>query len=100
MKSCQFLFTSISPFSRKKVYGGEMQLKRKIKNILLLIISILLCLILLESAIRVYSIFFFPRMMVLDGVLGWRHAINTKKTFMNEYGEKILVVQNANGYRG
>src|SRR5712692_6461035 len=23
MKSCRFLFTSISPFSRKKVYGGE-----------------------------------------------------------------------------
>src|SRR5262249_33905807 len=80
--------------------GADMKLKRKIKNIPLLIISIFLCLILLEFATRVYSILFFPRMMVLDDVLGWRHEINAKKTFINEYGEKILVVQNANGHRG
>ena len=28
MKSCLFLFNSMSPFSRKKVYGGEAVVNR------------------------------------------------------------------------
>jgi len=32
MKSCLSLFNSMSPFSRKKVYGGEMQQKGMSSN--------------------------------------------------------------------
>ena len=30
MKSCRFLFNSMSPFSRKKVYGGETEQQEQV----------------------------------------------------------------------
>lgn len=66
----------------------------------LLIASVLLSLLLLEVGVRIYAVMFFPRMMELDDRLGWRHAKDSKKTFVNEFGEKVLVVQNAYGNRG
>jgi hypothetical protein len=39
-------------------------------------------------------------MMVLDDKLGWRHASDASKTFVNEFGENVLVRQNAHGHRG
>lgn len=56
--------------------------------------------VLLEIGLRVYSLFFFPKMMVLDEKLGWRHAANVRRVFVNEYGESALVIQNAHGHRG
>lgn len=59
------------------------------------IVSILL----LEGSIRIYSTLAFPKMMVIDDALGWRHASNAERFFTNEYGQKILVVQNKYGFR-
>ncbi|MGI9305288.1 MAG: SGNH/GDSL hydrolase family protein [Gammaproteobacteria bacterium] len=59
-----------------------------------------LSLLLLEGAVRVYSALYFPKMMVLDDTLGWRHASGREKTFINEYGESVLVRQNSYGFRG
>jgi len=58
------------------------------------------CLLSLEAAIRVYSFWFFPRMMVLDDRLGWRHAGGVRKRFTNEDGEAVTVIQNSYGHRG
>src|SRR5437899_11369763 len=77
-----------------------MRINATAKNCLLLVVSLAICLLLLELGLRVYSAFFFPKMMVLDDKLGWKHAVNLRKTFANENGEKILVVLNAHGHRG
>lgn len=71
-----------------------------VKNLLLAVVSLLVCGIFLELGLRLYSAFFFPKMMVLDDKLGWKHAANVEKVFANEAGEKIRVVQNAHGHRG
>jgi hypothetical protein len=54
----------------------------------------------LEGFVRVFSLIFYPKMMVLDDRLGWKHARNVEKTYVNEYGKEILVRQNAYGHRG
>lgn len=70
------------------------------KAIVLVIASLLASLLLLELAIRFYSALAFPKMMVLDERLGWKHAKSREKVFVNEYGQKARVVQNAHGNRG
>lgn len=71
-----------------------------IKAGVLLCAALGVCLLVLEGATRVYSALFFPRMMVLDDHLGWRHATNVQKRFVNEWGEHALVTQNRYGHRG
>lgn len=58
------------------------------------------CLLLLEVGVRLYSALAFPKMMVLDEVLGWRHASNASKVFVNEDGTRARVVQGRHGHRG
>src|SRR5262245_28459975 len=70
------------------------------KHAALFVCSLVVCLLVLEGAIRVYSAFWFPRMMQLDDQLGWKHTPNVSKEFKNELGERITVVQNAYGHRG
>jgi len=53
-----------------------------VKNAVTAILAIVALLLLLEVAVRVYTGFFVARMMMLDGRLGWRHAINSTKTFV------------------
>ena len=65
-----------------------------------MVISVIICAVVLELGLRTYSTFFFPKMMVLDDRLGWKHAANVKKTFVNDFGERSLVIQNAHGQRG
>lgn len=70
------------------------------KAVLALTFSLIASVVLLELGLRVYSAFFFPKLMVLDEKLGWKHAANVRKVFVNEYGERALVAQNAHGRRG
>lgn len=56
--------------------------------------------LLLEGGLRLFSAIWYPKMMILDEQLGWRHARNVSKVFTNEDGTKALVVQNGNGHRG
>jgi lysophospholipase L1-like esterase len=76
------------------------QLRRIVTGTTLFLLSMLLVFLLLEIGLRIFAANFFPRMMVLDDKLGWRHAASVRKTFVNEDGERILVVHNAYGYRG
>ncbi len=69
-------------------------------NAVLVVFSLIISAVLLEIALRVYAGLAFPKMMVLDDGLGWRHAANVSKTFENEFGEAVLVVQDADGHRG
>src|SRR5262245_7562821 len=62
--------------------------------------SFVVSLLLLEGTVRVYLAIVAPKMMVLDAKLGWRHAANVGRTFVNEDGEAVRVSQNANGHRG
>lgn len=77
-----------------------MRLSNRIKNAITLVASLLMCAPLGEVGLRVYSAFFFPKMMVLDDKLGWRHERSVSKVFVNEQGKKSLVVQNTHGHRG
>lgn len=70
------------------------------KRIFLLLGSLVVCAAVLELGIRIYSIAFFPKMMIVDDVLGWKHAGDREKTFQNEFGEPVLVRQNERGHRG
>jgi hypothetical protein len=70
------------------------------KNLSLMALSLVVVTILLELAVRGYSHFAFPKMMEVDDRLGWRHAANREKTFVNELGEPILMRQNNHGLRG
>ena len=70
------------------------------KSFVVVLFSIIFCLAALEGAIRGYSAVFFPRMMLLDKTLGWKHAANVSKPFVNEFGETTLTVQNEYGHRG
>lgn len=56
--------------------------------------------LLLEGGVRLFSAIWFPKMMILDDQLGWRHAASVSKVFTNEDGTKALVVQNKYGHRG
>jgi len=62
--------------------------------------SLLTALLVLEGGIRLYSVFWFPRMMQLDTQLGWKHATNLRKVYVNEFGERAEVRQNRYGHRG
>ena len=77
-----------------------MKLSIVTKSFVVVLLLIVLCLAVLEGAIRVYSAVFFPRMMLLDKTLGWKHAANVAKQFVNEFGEKTLTIQNEYGHRG
>jgi lysophospholipase L1-like esterase len=76
------------------------QFRRILINIILVMSSLALCALFLEASLRVYADLLFPKMMVLDDKLGWRHTKNVKKIFQNEFGEKILVVADEYGHRG
>jgi lysophospholipase L1-like esterase len=69
-------------------------------NSTLLVLSLLIAGLLLEGGLRVYAALLFPKMMVLDDTIGWRHATNVSRTFQNEFGEKVLVMQDSYGHRG
>jgi hypothetical protein len=60
------------------------------KNVLLSVVSLLLCLVALEMGVRLYSALAFPKMMVLDSKYGWKHTANVKKIFTAAYREFIL----------
>lgn len=77
-----------------------MKLTTLTKSVIVVLASTAFCLAALEGAIRLYSVVFFPRMMLLDQTLGWKHAANVSKPFVNEFGEKIITVQNEYGHRG
>ncbi len=70
------------------------------KKLLLILIALLLSAILLEGVARLYAALFFPKMIEFDDTLGWKHSRNVRKMFVNEDGEKNLVVFNAYGHRG
>jgi hypothetical protein len=70
------------------------------KHAALVLFSLLLCALVLEGAVRLYSAFWFPRMMQLDDQLGWKHTPSVSKTFENKLGERVEVVQNVYGHRG
>lgn len=57
-------------------------------------------LLVLELGLRVYSALAFPKMMVLDDELGWKHAPRTAKAYRDELGESALMIVDANGLRG
>jgi len=69
-------------------------------NAALVVVSIAALALLLEGASRIYAGLMFPKMMVLDDKLGWRHGVSVSKMFQNELGEKFLVVQDEFGHRG
>lgn len=69
-------------------------------NGMLVVIALLATGLIVEIGVRVYSKFAFSKMTVLDDALGWRHATDVSKRFQNEFGEKVLVVQDAYGNRG
>lgn len=71
-----------------------------IKSLVVVVLSVAFGLAALEGAIRVYSALYFPRMMLLDKTLGWKHAANVSKSFVNEFSENALTVQNEYGHRG
>lgn len=56
--------------------------------------------LILEGGVRLYSAFWFSRMMQLDPQLGWKHTPNARKVFINEFGEQVEVRQNEYGHRG
>jgi lysophospholipase L1-like esterase len=66
----------------------------------LLLGGLLAALFIVEGGIRLYSVLWFPRMMQLDNRLGWKHAPNTRKIFVNEFGERAEVSLNEHGHRG
>ena len=68
--------------------------------VLLVVGGSLVLLFVLEFATRLYSSLFFPKMMILDGKLGWRHARNVSKKFQNEDLEVITISHNKHGHRG
>ena len=78
----------------------SVRLQNAFKQLLLVLFSLVIGLLVLELCIRIYSGVAFPKMMVLDQKLGWKHAVNVAKIFRNEYGEEALVVQNSYGHRG
>ena len=71
-----------------------------VKKLALLTIALVVGCLLVEAGIRVFSHFFFQKLMVVDATFGWRHAPNRSKSFRNEDGESILVEQNEHGQRG
>jgi hypothetical protein len=71
-----------------------------LKNLCLVILSLLITVLIMEFGVRVFSYTAFPKMMEIDSQLGWRHAANREKVFVNEDGEQIRVVQNRFGHRG
>jgi lysophospholipase L1-like esterase len=78
----------------------QSRIRRSALNAGMVLASVVICLSLLEVALRVYSVLIFPKMMVLDDKLGWRHAANVSRTFVNELGEEALVTHNVYGHRG
>src|SRR5947208_121065 len=76
------------------------QTQRNLINGLLVIFSLVACGLLFEGGVRLYAELLFPKMMVLDAKLGWRHATNVKKVFQNELGDKFLIVLDEFGHRG
>ena len=77
-----------------------MRIGKVTANAGIVLYSLAVSLLLLEAGIRVYLAVVAPKMMVLDERLGWKHAANVSRTFVNEDGEAVRVVQNANGHRG
>jgi hypothetical protein len=71
-----------------------------LKNLALIGASIAFALFLLELLVRGYSAVFMPKMMSLDDRLGWRHSRDVSRSHVSNSGERVLVVQNANGHRG
>jgi lysophospholipase L1-like esterase len=74
--------------------------RRLVMSLVLVLVSVLFVAFLFETGLRVTARFFYPKMMVLDDKLGWRHATNVNRTFVNEFGEKAPVVLNSFGFRG
>src|SRR5712692_9842326 len=66
----------------------------------LVLCSLFAVLLIFEGGIRLYSVFWFPRMMQLDDQLGWKHTVNVHKVYVNEFGELAEVRQNQYGHRG
>jgi len=71
-----------------------------LKNVVLVTASLFFSALVAEIALRFYVDLFSPKMMLVDDSLGWRHAVNAKKTFTNEFGEKVLTVLDEYGHRG
>lgn len=76
------------------------QMPRMLVNSLLIILSLAVCILIGEGGLRIYAELLFPKMMVFDDTLGWRHATNVKRLFRNELGEEFDVVLDEFGHRG
>lgn len=65
-----------------------------------MIAGVAACLALLELGVRIYSSLWFPRMMILDDRLGWKHAGGVSRVFSDEDSHRFIVTQNSYGHRG
>src|SRR5262249_50735125 len=84
----------------QKAVNKFIRLEKVAAGTVIALYSIVVSLLLLEGSVRLYLATAVPKMMIFDSKLGWRHAANVSKTFVNEDGESIRVEQNANGHRG
>ena len=66
----------------------------------LLLAGGMIALVVLELGLQVYSALAFPKMMILDDKLGWKHAPHTARVYRNELGESAFMTVNAYGLRG
>ncbi|HZS10866.1 MAG TPA: SGNH/GDSL hydrolase family protein [Nitrospirales bacterium] len=89
-----------SPTTTPAVTLGRSTPRSWLHGMVLVVAALCAALVFLEAAIRAYSTFWYPKMMVLDPVLGWRHAPDKSRVFITEFGEQALVVANQYGHRG
>ncbi|MFN0241951.1 MAG: hypothetical protein ACKVWV_03590 [Planctomycetota bacterium] len=71
-----------------------------LRKLVFALIALTAGLCLAEGGVRVWSVFFFPKMIRFDEELGWRRRPDTQKAFVNEWHEESLVVANRYGNRG
>ncbi len=78
---------------------SERVAKKALNRLFYICAMVVFTLFVCESVVRVYSWFFFQKMMKIDPSLGWYHVSNTKKYYTTE-GETALITQNELGHRG
>jgi lysophospholipase L1-like esterase len=86
--------------SNSKTLNMRPENRRRFLNSLLVILSLAACGLVGEAGLRVYAELLFPKMMVFDDTLGWRHATNVKRLFQNELGQEFDVTLDEFGHRG
>jgi hypothetical protein len=71
-----------------------------LKRVGAVLLGLVALLVLAEASVRIWSFFYFPKMIRFDERLGWRRRPDTRKEFVNAWGERSLVVANRYGNRG